>query len=54
MIKAFSTNGGKRNVCRLVVVKPEGTWPVGRPRRRSVDNIIMVRKRHRLAWCRLR
>jgi hypothetical protein len=35
---ACSTNGGeKRNACRLLVGKPEGTRPLGRPRRRWVD-----------------
>jgi hypothetical protein len=31
----------KRNVYRLLVGKPEGRWPLGRPRRRWVDNIKM-------------
>jgi hypothetical protein len=31
--------GDKRNVYRLWVVKPEGKRPLGRPRRRWVDNI---------------
>jgi hypothetical protein len=34
-----STNGEKRNTCRLLVGKPEGKRPLGRPRRRWVDNI---------------
>jgi hypothetical protein len=34
-----STNGEKRNPYRLLVGKPEGKRPVGRPRRRWVDNI---------------
>jgi hypothetical protein len=34
-----STNGEKRNACRLLVGKPEGKRPLGRPRRRWVDNI---------------
>jgi hypothetical protein len=33
--------GEKRNVYRLLVAKPEGRWPLGRPRRRWVDNIRM-------------
>jgi hypothetical protein len=33
--------GGKRNVYRLLVVKPEGKRPLGRPRCRWVDNIKM-------------
>jgi hypothetical protein len=32
-----STNGEKRNACRLLV----GKRPLGRPRRRCVDNIRM-------------
>jgi hypothetical protein len=33
--------GEKRNVYRLLVGKPEGRRPIGRPRRRWVDNIKM-------------
>jgi hypothetical protein len=33
--------GEKRNVYRLLVGKPEGKRPLGRPRRRRVDNISM-------------
>jgi hypothetical protein len=33
--------GEKRNVYRLLVVKPEGKRPLGRPRRRWMDNIKM-------------
>jgi hypothetical protein len=33
--------GEKRNVCRLLVGKPEGKIPLGRPRRRWMDNITM-------------
>jgi hypothetical protein len=36
-----STNGDERNACRLLVGKPEGKRPLGRPRRRWVDNIRM-------------
>jgi hypothetical protein len=28
-----------RNACRILVGKPEGKRPLGRPRRRSVDNV---------------
>jgi hypothetical protein len=31
----------KRNVYRLLVGKPEGKRPLGRPRRRWIDNIKM-------------
>jgi hypothetical protein len=31
--------GEKRNVYRLLVGKPEGRRPLGRPRRRWIDNI---------------
>jgi hypothetical protein len=33
--------GEKRNACRLLVGKPERKRPLGKPRRRSVDNIKM-------------
>jgi hypothetical protein len=33
--------GAKRNVYRLLVGKPEGRRPLGRPRRRWVDNVRM-------------
>jgi hypothetical protein len=33
--------GEKRNVCRLLVGKPEGKRPLGRPGRRWIDNIKM-------------
>jgi hypothetical protein len=33
--------GEKRNVYRLLVGKPEGKRPLGRPRRRWMDNIKM-------------
>jgi hypothetical protein len=36
-----STNGEKRNAYRLLVGKPEGKRPLGRPKRRWVDNIRM-------------
>jgi hypothetical protein len=31
--------GEKRNACRTLVRKPEGQRPLGRPRRRWVDNV---------------
>jgi hypothetical protein len=36
-----STNGEKRNASRLLVGKPVEKRPLGRPRRRWVDNIRM-------------
>jgi hypothetical protein len=33
--------GEKRNACRILVGKPEGKRPVGRPRHRWIDNIKM-------------
>jgi hypothetical protein len=33
--------GAKRNVYRILVEKPEGKRPVGKPRHRWVDNIQM-------------
>jgi transposase len=39
MGRACSTNGAKRNAYRILEGKPEGNRPLGRPRRRWVDNI---------------
>jgi hypothetical protein len=39
MGRAYSTNGEERISCRILVGKPEGKRPLGRLRRRSVDNI---------------
>jgi hypothetical protein len=36
---AGSTNGEKRNAYWILVAKPEGKRPLGRPRHRWVDNI---------------
>jgi hypothetical protein len=33
--------GARRNAYRILVGKPEGRRPLGRPRRRWVDNIKM-------------
>jgi hypothetical protein len=38
---AFSMTGEKRNAYRLLVRKPEERRPLGRPRRRWLDNIRM-------------
>jgi hypothetical protein len=42
MDRACSTNGEKRNAYRILVGKPEGREPLGRPKRRWVDNIKMA------------
>jgi hypothetical protein len=41
MGRIYSTNGEKRNAYRLLVGKPEGKSPIGRPRCRWMDNIRM-------------
>jgi hypothetical protein len=38
---ACSTNGEKRNAYRLLAGKPEGKRPLGRRKRRWLDNIRM-------------
>jgi hypothetical protein len=47
---ACSTNGEKRNAYRILVGKPEGNRPLGRPRRRWVDNIKIDLKTDRIGW----
>jgi hypothetical protein len=51
MGRACSTNGEERNTYKILVGKPEGKKPLGRPRRGWVDNIKMDLKRHRVKWC---
>jgi hypothetical protein len=41
MGRACSTNEQKTNAYRILVGKPEGKRPLGRPRRRWADNIKM-------------
>jgi hypothetical protein len=41
MGRACSTYGEKRNAYRILMRKPEGKRPLGRPRRRWKDNIRM-------------
>jgi hypothetical protein len=48
MGRACSTNGATRNAYRILMGKPEGKRPLGRPRPRWVDNIKMnLRERER-------
>jgi hypothetical protein len=42
--------GEKRNAYRILVGKPEGTRPLGRPRRRWVDNIKMNLRQDGMEW----
>jgi hypothetical protein len=42
MGQAYSTNGKKRNAYRILLVKLEGKRPLGRPRRKWMDNIKMI------------
>jgi hypothetical protein len=48
MGRACITNGGE--VYRILMGEPEGKRPLGRPRRRRVDNIKMDVKRDRMWW----
>jgi hypothetical protein len=41
MGKACGTNGTKRNAYRILVGKPEGKRPLGRPRHKWEDNTKM-------------
>jgi hypothetical protein len=41
--------GGKRNAYRILVGKPEGKKPLGRPKRRWVDN-IKLDLREKMGW----
>jgi hypothetical protein len=43
--------GEKRNVYRLLVGKPEGKRPLGRPRHRWMDNMKMGPFRDRIKCC---
>jgi hypothetical protein len=42
--------GEKRNSCRILVGKAEGERPLGRPRRRCVDNIKIDLRQDWMAW----
>jgi hypothetical protein len=39
MGRACSTNGEKRDAYKILVGKPEGKRPLGRPRRKWADNV---------------
>jgi hypothetical protein len=41
MGRACSTNGEKRKAYRILIVKPEGKRPLGRPRHKYVENTKM-------------
>jgi hypothetical protein len=45
MSGACSMNGDKRSACRLLVGKPDGRRPLGRPSCRWADNIKMILER---------
>jgi hypothetical protein len=50
MGRACSTNGGEGEcIYRILMGKPEGKKPLGRPRYRWVDNIKMD-LRERMGW----
>jgi hypothetical protein len=52
--RACRSKGDKRNAYRLLVGKPEGKRPLGRPRYRWTDNIEMVaRVVGMVVWTRL-
>jgi hypothetical protein len=45
--RACSTNGEKSNTSRILMGKPEGKIPLGRRRRRWVENIKIL---DRMGW----
>jgi hypothetical protein len=54
---ACSTNGEKRNACRILVGKPEGKRPLERRRCRWVDNFKMYHREiewDSMAWINIR
>jgi hypothetical protein len=42
--------GEPRNVYRILVGKPEGKSPLGKPRHRQVDDIKIDLMRDRMGW----
>jgi hypothetical protein len=50
MGRAGSTSGAKRNAYRILVGKSEGKRPLGRTKRRWVDNIKIDFYRDRMGW----
>jgi hypothetical protein len=50
MGRACSTYGAKRNPCRILVGKSEGKRPIGRPRRRRVDNTSIKMDLREIRW----
>jgi hypothetical protein len=46
--------GEKRNAYRILVGNPEGKRPLGRPRRRWVNNIKMDLRQDAMVWIWLR
>jgi hypothetical protein len=50
MGKVCSTNGGEDDANRILVGIIEGKRPLGRPRRRWVDNIKMDLGETRMGW----
>jgi hypothetical protein len=43
--------GAKTNAHRILVGKPEGKRPLGRPRRKWVGNIILDLREMGVGWC---
>jgi hypothetical protein len=50
MGRACSTIGEKRNAYRILMGKPEGKRPLGRPRCRRVDKIKMDFRQNEMVW----
>jgi hypothetical protein len=48
MGRAYSTNADKRDACTIFVGKPEVKRPLGKPKRRWVDNIKMYLRK--IGW----